>query len=32
MIDGSGDIDQIERQIWETLSSRFSVLAKTSGP
>jgi len=32
MIDGSGDVDEIERQIWKTLSSRFSVLAKTSNP
>ena len=30
MIDGSGDVDEIERQIWKTLCSRFSVLAKTS--
>jgi dTMP kinase len=29
MIDSSGDVDEIEKQIWETLSSRFSVLAKT---
>jgi dTMP kinase len=27
MIDGSGDLDEIEKQIWETLSSRFPVLA-----
>jgi thymidylate kinase len=32
MIDGSGDVDEIEKQIWKTLSSRFSVLAKTSNP
>jgi len=32
MIDGSGDVDEIEKQIWETLSSRFSVLAKISNP
>ena len=32
MIDGSGDLDEIERQIWETLSSRFPVLAKISNP
>jgi dTMP kinase len=32
LIDGSGDIDEIEKRIWETLSSRFSVLAKTSNP
>src|SRR5438128_1654619 len=30
MIDGSGHVDEIEKQIWKTLSSRFSVLAKTS--
>ena len=28
VVDGSGDIDKIEKQIWERLSSRFSVLAK----
>jgi dTMP kinase len=32
MIDGSGEVDEIEKQIWKTLSSRFSVLAKTSNP
>ena len=32
MIDGSGDLDEIEKQIWETLSSRFPVLAKISTP
>ena len=32
MIDGSGDVDEIEKQIWKTLSSRFSALAKTSNP
>jgi dTMP kinase len=32
MLDGSGDVDEIEKQIWETLSSRFSVLAKISHP
>src|SRR5258708_39223682 len=31
-IDGSGDVDEIEKQIWNTLSSRFSSLAKTSNP
>ena len=31
LIDGSGDIEEIEKQIWKTLSSRFSVLAKASG-
>jgi dTMP kinase len=30
LIDGSGDIEEIEKQIWKTLSSRFSVLAKAS--
>ena len=30
MIDGSSDIDEIEKDIWETLCSRFPVLAKTS--
>src|SRR5213596_3321041 len=30
MIDGSSDVEEIEKQIWKTLSSRFSVLAKTS--
>ena len=30
LIDASGDVDEIEKQIWKTLSSRFSVLAKTS--
>jgi len=28
MIDGSGDVDEIEEQIWETLCSRFPVLTK----
>ena len=32
MVDGSGDVDEIEKQIWETISSRFSVLAKISHP
>ena len=32
MIHGSGDADEIEKQIWKRLSSRFSVLAKTSNP
>jgi len=31
LIDGSDDIEEIEKQIWKTLSSRFSVLAKASG-
>ena len=26
VVDGSADVDEIEKQIWETLSSRFSVL------
>jgi dTMP kinase len=26
MVDSSGDVDEIEKQIWEALSSRFSVL------
>ena len=30
MIDGSGDVDEIENQIWKMLCSRFSALAKTS--
>ena len=30
IVDGSGEVDEIEKQIWETLSSRFSVLAKIS--
>jgi len=30
MIGGSGDVDEIEKQIWKTLCSRFSALAKTS--
>ena len=30
LIDGSGDVDEIEKQIWEILSSRFSVLVKAS--
>jgi dTMP kinase len=32
IVDGSGEVDEIEKQIWETLSSRFSVLAKISNP
>jgi dTMP kinase len=32
MVDGSGDVDEIEKQIWETLCSRFSVLTKISNP
>ena len=30
MVDGSRDVDEIEKQILETLCSRFSVLAKIS--
>jgi dTMP kinase len=30
MIDASGDIGEIEKQIWETLCSRFPALAKVS--
>src|SRR5213079_1445738 len=30
MVGGSGGVDAIEKQIWETLSSRFPVLAKVS--
>lgn len=30
LIDGSRDSGEIEREIWKTLCSRFSVLAKTS--
>jgi dTMP kinase len=30
LIDGSGDPDEIEEEIWKTLCSRFSVLAKAS--
>jgi dTMP kinase len=32
MVDGSGDVDEIEKQIWETLCSRFPLLAKISNP
>lgn len=28
IVDGSGDVGEIEKQIWERLSSRFPVLAK----
>jgi dTMP kinase len=28
MVDGSGDVDEIEEQIWKTLCSRFPVLTK----
>jgi dTMP kinase len=30
LINGSRDPDEIETEIWKTLCSRFSVLAKTS--
>ncbi len=30
LIDGSGDADKVENEIWETLRARFSILAKTS--
>ena len=30
LIDGAGDVNEIEKQIWKTLCSRFSMLAKTS--
>jgi dTMP kinase len=30
LIDGAGDVDEIEKEIWKTLCSRFSVLAKIS--
>ena len=30
LIDGSGDADKVEKEIWETLRARFSILAKTS--
>jgi dTMP kinase len=30
LIDGSGDADDVEKQIWKALCSRFSVLTKTS--
>jgi len=30
LIDGSRDADEIENEIWETLSSRFPILAETS--
>jgi dTMP kinase len=29
LIDGTGDVDEIENEIWKTLCSRFSLLAKT---
>jgi dTMP kinase len=32
MVDGSRDVDEIEKQIWETLCSRFPVLTKISNP
>lgn len=30
LIDGSGDVHEIQKQIWKILSSRFSVLVKAS--
>src|SRR4030095_8018927 len=30
LLDGSRDADKIENEIWEIVSSRFPVLAKTS--
>jgi dTMP kinase len=30
LIDGTGDVEEIENEIWKTLCSRFSLLAKTS--
>ena len=30
LIDGAGDVDDIEKEIWKTLCSRFSMLAKIS--
>jgi dTMP kinase len=32
MVAASDDVDEIEKQIWERLSSRFSELAKISSP
>jgi dTMP kinase len=32
IVDGSGDVDDIETQIWEVLCSRFPVLTKISNP
>ena len=32
LIDGSRGADEIEREIWEIVSSRFPALAKTSNP
>jgi dTMP kinase len=32
MVDGSRDVDEMEKQIWETLCSRFPVLTKISNP
>jgi dTMP kinase len=32
VIDGSGDVDEIKKQIWEVLCSRFPVLTKISNP
>ena len=30
LIDGSRNVNQVQKEIWETLSSRFTALAKTS--
>jgi len=30
LIDGSRDADEIENEIWKTLSSRFPILSETS--
>jgi dTMP kinase len=30
LIDGTADVDEIEKEIWKTLCSRFSMLAKVS--
>jgi dTMP kinase len=30
LIDGSGNVDEIEKEVWKTLCSRFSVLTKRS--
>jgi len=32
MFNGSRDVEEIEKQIWETLCFRFPVLAKISNP
>jgi len=30
LIDGSGDADKVENEIWEVISSRFSALASVA--